>query len=172
MDVVYKTVTFATKLEAQWAVFFDELDTAWEYKSRTVVLKNDTLHTPTFFIPGWKCFVEICAEVPTTQTLEHLKELSDVSRQPTVYCFVGEPDERWKVLHYAESNGIPDYPVGKIYEDRRVSNGFVWCGHGKYEGWMNGIYCPPNGNPDDFCEKYPGELGIVQDALDAARVAF
>lgn len=55
----YKGYLFRSRLEARWAVFFDELGIEWEYEPEGLVLSNGTYYLPDFYLPGFHCFFEV-----------------------------------------------------------------------------------------------------------------
>ena len=55
----YKGVRFRSRLEAQWAVFWDELGVKWEYEPLTFLLSDGKQYTPDFWIVDLALWVEI-----------------------------------------------------------------------------------------------------------------
>ena len=55
----YNGVTFRSKLEAQWAVFWDELGVKWQYEPLTFKLPDGKQYTPDFWIVDLALWVEI-----------------------------------------------------------------------------------------------------------------
>lgn len=55
----YEGVKFKSRLEAQCAFLFDQLDWEWEYEPRSFMLPNGIAYTPDFYIPScgafWEC---------------------------------------------------------------------------------------------------------------------
>jgi hypothetical protein len=61
IETVYKVNRFRSRLEAKWAVFFDELKIKWEYEPEGYVLGDGTWYLPDFFLPELECFAEVKA---------------------------------------------------------------------------------------------------------------
>lgn len=59
----YKSVTFRSRLEARWAIFFDEIGWQWEYEPKKYRLKGGLLYVPDFRVNMF-CFVEVKPEEP------------------------------------------------------------------------------------------------------------
>ena len=59
IETEYKGYRFRSRLEARWAVFFDALGIAWEYEKEGYDLGEAGWYLPDFWLPEWKCFVEI-----------------------------------------------------------------------------------------------------------------
>lgn len=49
-ETIYKGVKFRTKLEARWAVFFDDCNAKWTYRPKTFDLGNGDYFTPEFLL--------------------------------------------------------------------------------------------------------------------------
>lgn len=52
IETNYKGIKFRSKLEAQWAVFFDECDIEWEYEPQGYKLNNGQWYLPDFLLHG------------------------------------------------------------------------------------------------------------------------
>ena len=48
----YNGVTFRSRLEARWAVFFDNLNIEWQYEREGYQLQDGTWYVPDFWLPG------------------------------------------------------------------------------------------------------------------------
>ena len=55
----YKGYLFRSRLEARWAVFFDNLGIQWEYEPEGIVLSDGTHYLPDFYLPDFHCFFEV-----------------------------------------------------------------------------------------------------------------
>lgn len=56
---IYKGVRFRSRLEARWAVFWDELGVKWEYEPQTFKFPDGKQYTPDFWIVDLALWVEI-----------------------------------------------------------------------------------------------------------------
>ena len=59
IDTKYNGYKFRSRLEARWAVFFDEMGIKYEYESEGFELSDGTRYLPDFYLPELKCYVEI-----------------------------------------------------------------------------------------------------------------
>lgn len=53
-ETVYKDIQFRSRLEARWAVFFDELGLSWDYEPEGYRLDNGRCYLPDFYVHGIK----------------------------------------------------------------------------------------------------------------------
>jgi hypothetical protein len=62
LPTYYKGITFRSRLEARWAIVFDELNIAWEYEPEPLSLDfcgSRINYLPDFYLPKVDCFVEV-----------------------------------------------------------------------------------------------------------------
>lgn len=59
IDTVWKNYRFRSRLEARWAVFFDELCIKFEYEPQGFELRDGTKYLPDFYLPNQNTYVEI-----------------------------------------------------------------------------------------------------------------
>lgn len=55
----YKGILFRSKLEAQWAKFFDKLNIEWIYEPEGIEFDDGTKYLPDFYLPELECFFEV-----------------------------------------------------------------------------------------------------------------
>ena len=58
----YKDVFFRSRLEAKWAIFFDELGIKWQYEPEYDVVEfgiGRVYYKPDFYLPAYDLWVEI-----------------------------------------------------------------------------------------------------------------
>lgn len=58
VQVVYKRTHYRTKLEAQWAVFFDHLKIEYAYQQRDHEVSDGSKYRPDFWLPTFGCFFD------------------------------------------------------------------------------------------------------------------
>lgn len=58
---------FRSRLEARWAVFFNEMDVKYEYEKQAYTLPNKVKYLPDFFLPKYNLFIEIKGQTPTNE---------------------------------------------------------------------------------------------------------
>lgn len=59
IETSYRGFMFRSRLEARWAVFFDALETEWEYEKEGFDLGNAGWYLPDFWIPSLEAWVEV-----------------------------------------------------------------------------------------------------------------
>ena len=59
IETIYNGYRFRSRLEARWAVFFDEAGIEYEYEPEGFVLEDGIRYLPDFFLPQLKAYVEI-----------------------------------------------------------------------------------------------------------------
>lgn len=59
IGTIYNGHRFRSRLEAKWAVFFDQMGIVYEYEPQGYVLEDGHCYLPDFYLPGYKMFVEI-----------------------------------------------------------------------------------------------------------------
>lgn len=58
IPTTYAGVTFRSRTEARWAVFFDQLDIPWDYEPEGYQLKAGW-YAPDFWLPSHEMFFEL-----------------------------------------------------------------------------------------------------------------
>lgn len=91
----YKGYLFRSRLEARWAVFFDELGIEWEYEPEGLVLSDGTFYLPDFYLPEFICFFEVKRKgiKGTEEGYEAIKRISNgqwCNEWAGIICF-GDP---------------------------------------------------------------------------------
>ena len=94
IETKYKGYRFRSRLEARWAVFFDELVVDWQYEPEGFELDDvgtrylpDFLVTPFKDLPFW---LEIKPSAPSAEEKRKAKILS-VETKMRVFIFSGDP---------------------------------------------------------------------------------
>lgn len=60
IPTLYKGVRFRSRLEARWALFFDEMGLTWQHEPALFAgFPDGSRYLPDFFIPEWNLFVEV-----------------------------------------------------------------------------------------------------------------
>lgn len=99
IETEYKGIKFRSKLEAQWAVLFDELNIKWEYEPEGYDLGNGLWYLPDFLIDfndGWApMYVEVkgCMTDTDAEKIKRLEgllwdEKRNVYSHRRVSCYV------------------------------------------------------------------------------------
>ena len=69
IETVYKGYRFRSRLEARWAVYFDEAGIEYEYEPEGFELSDGTRYLPDFYLPGFQIYAEV---KPLLQTQDRL----------------------------------------------------------------------------------------------------
>ena len=86
IETSYKGCRFRSRLEARWAVFFDEIGATWEYEPEGFVLSDGTKYLPDFFVrmndmlsshSGSGYWVEVKGTYPTHEEIKKMEMLVD-----------------------------------------------------------------------------------------------
>lgn len=59
IETIYKGYRFRSRLEARWAVFFDNVMVEYEYEPEGFVLEDGTMYLPDFYLPEIDAYVEV-----------------------------------------------------------------------------------------------------------------
>lgn len=59
IETVYNGWKFRSRLEAKWAIFFDEMCIPYEYEREGYDLGTFGWYLPDFWLPRWSCHIEI-----------------------------------------------------------------------------------------------------------------
>ena len=96
IPTTYDETLFRSRLEARWAVFFDQLQIFWSYEPLEIRRENLS-YIPDFLLDnifldlfGNRPFIEIKPLEPNEEYIEHLKKVRD-PEGVDIYIFYGEP---------------------------------------------------------------------------------
>jgi len=94
----YNGITYRSRMEAKWAVFYDTLDIKYEYEAEGFDLSGKW-YLPDFYLTEHDCFIEVKGPKPTQEDCEKASMLSEDSGKD-VFLFYGEipnPSSPWGV---------------------------------------------------------------------------
>lgn len=82
IDTIYDGYKFRSRLEARWAVFFNEMGIDYEYELDGMILSDGTYYLPDFYLPGFHVFFEVKARhlLGTKEGDEAIRKISDGMR--------------------------------------------------------------------------------------------
>lgn len=115
---LYRDIRFASKLETQWARFFDLLDVPWEYEKEQVNL-GTFRYTPDFWLPHHAAWVEtkgtIYHDAAGLKMIKKCELLAIQTQHPVILAF-NEPlkqrcavfSPRGKLFSPAHFTACPD----------------------------------------------------------------
>ena len=105
METYYKRVLFRSKLEANWAEYFDFENIDWHYEPETFTLKNGTNYLPDFYLPKLQIFVEVKGTL--SADLSKPAKFFEESGHPILIAL---PDGNFFYLDHIYSNQISREP--------------------------------------------------------------
>jgi len=70
IETNYKGYRFRSRLEARWAVFFDELNVAWDYEPQGFDLDELGWYLPDFWLEDHECWFEVKGQLPDYYSAE------------------------------------------------------------------------------------------------------
>ncbi|MDQ8209635.1 hypothetical protein QEH52_19100 [Coraliomargarita sp. SDUM461003] len=93
IETAYRGYRFRSRLEARWAIYFDEIGIEWEYEPEGFEFDNGIRYLPDFFFPQVKLWGEVKAGRFSQKELEKVKMLVKGTEQSCI-LLEGTPDER------------------------------------------------------------------------------
>jgi hypothetical protein len=91
IETTYKSITFRSRLEARWAIFFDTLGIRYEYEAKTYTVLDDVWYLPDFTLVEFP-FVSIVEVKPSAPTKLEVAKCRSLSKQVgLVSIFAGVP---------------------------------------------------------------------------------
>lgn len=85
----YKGVTYRSRTESRWALWFDNLNIKAIYEPEGYIL-DGILYLPDFYIPSWNLFVEVKGKTPTEAERQKCSSLARVTGSHVILV-VGDP---------------------------------------------------------------------------------
>lgn len=82
IETVYNGYRFRSRLEARWAVFFDELGIEYEYEPEGFDLGEAGYYLPDFWLPEQKYWIEIKGKYPTNDDVIKVASFSQQNDNP------------------------------------------------------------------------------------------
>lgn len=161
IPTTYEGVKFRSRLEARWAVFFDQLELVWQYEPFTIE-DNGKEYKPDFIIFNLlfnkPILIEIKPIEPNVEYLSYLKGISDPEKRAFL-ILIGEPN-------FECLNGIQLFDSQDQHEYASVIL-CKSCGFYKIQNHHNYSFCQcqaihkPRSNyqtAKDFSEQYRFDL--------------
>lgn len=162
IETIYKGYRFRSRLEARWAVFFDELGVDYEYELEGYELEDGTRYLPDFYIPKEKLFVEIKGEYPNQKYKNILVNFTE-SIDKALLLICGTPGKQTMELYCYDSKGFSSGGVG--WNDLPINFQYMIKSQRTYST-LNYEH-----SLDDFLQKTITDEPIYRYALDRARQA-
>lgn len=98
IDTHYNGYKFRSRLEARWAVYFDQLNIEYQYEVEGFVLPSGKQYLPDFYLPQHQFFCEI---KPFSQSDDRWEELVLHTKKPLI-LLAGEPNNDHYMISYSE----------------------------------------------------------------------
>lgn len=116
IETEYKGRRFRSRLEARWAVLFDNLGIKWIYEPEGFILENNIKYLPDFYLPDLDIWVEVKGVL---NELDEKKIIAFVSTGKEVWLVknIPESDQDQNISEYdfIMYKGEEDYGVGSDY---------------------------------------------------------
>ena len=87
---------FRSRLEARWAVYFDALGITWEYEKEGYDLGEAGWYLPDFWLPEFRCFVEIKGAECSDEEAAKCRALHEQSGHPVFIAEGQIGDHAWQ----------------------------------------------------------------------------
>jgi hypothetical protein len=111
----YNGVIFRSRLEAQWAVFWDELGVKWEYEPQTFKLPDGNQYTPDFWIVDLALWVEIKPNAKIAHEEKAMWKCSQLACETDIPVYLDQSGMTWHTEEYCEYSGLLIPPGSWIY---------------------------------------------------------
>jgi hypothetical protein len=167
IETKYAGRYFRSRLEARWAIFFDVMQTKWEYENQGFSIGNDR-YLPDFELPEWMCYIEIKPASISIQDDSRIKRIMrnwNSANQMSLWVIKGSPAlYQYKAYRPGELQSGNDGLAEFVFGSCRKCDGLCW---GLTDGNAFGGKCK------DGCEsdKWTTEHGKIEQAYNAAMSA-
>lgn len=173
IETKYNGVTFRSRLEARWAVYFDKIGLQYVYEMEGFDLGVHGLYLPDFWLPQVDMWAEVKATKFTNTEIDKCFALYDSTGQKVLFL-VGVPDlKAYKATAYRDEyrydgsfdeegtdtrRGCIDFLISKCYAVLHERRLFQDCG------------CTSRGHEPEEVDYYPDSE--YQYMLEAQRYKF
>lgn len=113
INTKYKGYNFRSRLEARWAIFFDEIGWEWRYEDEGYQLESG-YYLPDFYFPLLNMYAEVKAKAFTEAEVNKCKQLSE---EFGVVMLEGPPNPRSYTVYRGGEEGadVVFMPKGDKY---------------------------------------------------------
>jgi hypothetical protein len=130
MPVVYRGVSYRSKLKARWAAFLDALGIAHVYEPKSFLAGRSTRYTPDFWLPELKAWLDVQPVDSAIRDVQRWKAEELAKQRPgdRVWIASGAPRrDEWHVEQIAGAG--PGIARAMLLIDAVTPEGRVWmCG--------------------------------------------
>lgn len=169
IETLYKGYKFRSRLEARWAVFFDECGIEWEYELEGYELSNGLFYLPDFYLPKMNTFFEV----------KGAKKYEDISYEDRlkIECFI--KDGNRIAIGYSDmtfqacsgeginNNGQSEWRLEKEKEESCIAR-CPNCNEYTFYGLTGSWFC---GCCEEHIKAY-GLLGDLSNAYDHSEISI
>lgn len=107
IETYYKGCRFRSRLEARWAVFFDNVGVEWQYEPEGFLLDGNVKYLPDFYLPEMNAWIEIKG---TMSEYDENKIKKFVDAGNTIYILGSIPPEGYDIFFfYDHCEKYPEY---------------------------------------------------------------
>jgi hypothetical protein len=135
----YNNCWYRSKLEARWAIFFDELQLTTLYEPRTFGFRGRQ-YTPDFWIADWKCYVEIKPINSRSWDIQPLRRLARLRSKCAVLLIMGQPSLEDYEVRFFRWNDTRDGSGRWVFgEGRKNRNACYLAQAGRTPVYLTGL---------------------------------
>jgi hypothetical protein len=120
----YAGCRFRSRLEARWAVFFDELAIPWEYEVQGFVVEG-TPYLPDFWLPYLNLYYEVKPEALLSDYRDRLALLAEGGKRRVVMASGNIP--RPDTFYPGTADRNPGFFMETYYPDGNLDESHAWC---------------------------------------------
>jgi hypothetical protein len=143
IETRYNGYRFRSRLEAKWAIFFDQCAIKYEYEPDGVILPDGTGYLPDFYLPDFKTYVEVKRDGgDASKAVSFGLSIHPDHEHKGIAIIFGLPSYRWFAvidsscidmcddvdMPYMDENYF--YPIERDGEFfigiKHIANGFPW----------------------------------------------
>ena len=148
----YNGILFRSKLEAQWAKFFDKIGIKWIYEPEGYTFADGTQYLPDFYLPESDAYFEVKG-IMNDKDMHKIEMLIKESSKAVI---IGEPDgsftacNRWWDEMYNPDGTLSDIKFSLTSKDSSLLNDCPECHKKGFLGNEGSYECP-------CCGAYDGD---------------
>lgn len=159
LETRYAGCRFRSRLEARWAVFFDEMHIQWEYEPQGFLV-DGTPYLPDFWLPHQNVYYEVKPRALLSDYRQRLELLAQLGKRRVVLAAgnIPRPDRHQPAC--AEDDSAEFFM--EVFDKEGWDNYYAWCRCdtcGATDVQFMGF-------ADRNCSCYPGDKGAAYDHLE------
>ena len=168
IETEYNGYLFRSRLEARWAVFFDEIGLTWEYEREGFDL-DGVWYLPDFWIWEWNSFIEIKGDPSELESGIEKCEMLSKGIKPMVFLIYGPPDHKIHQVIFPRIDPSDNTTGAGIENPHNILQCRRCDGH--WYGHVAGLAWGPFGNCKPGCngEKFPWLSDELEKAFNKAK---